>query len=598
MRSSFFGLNTLLRGLQAQQQAIDTTSHNIANANTDGYSRQVVSMSATQSYTMPAQNRPASTPLDVGTGVMVDQIKRQRDAYVDLELRTQMQTQGRWEALAEGLRQVEGVFTEPSDHGLQSQIDQFFNAWSDLSNNPSSTAVRQTVLSTAEALSASFNDLARRLQGSRDDVDAAIAAKVPDINTAAAALAGLNNQITKAVSAGDVPNDMRDQRDLLLDQLVQLTGATYHEDANGSVTVLLGGRTLVSGNRANALATTTQTFASGTEIHSLTWAQDGSAVTLGGGTLQGQIEVRDSVLPEKMRRLDLLASALVNTVNTQHQQGVGIGAYSTTHSNFFDPMLSGAAVLSTTAVGNDLVAGSVTVGGTSVAVDPTQDSLASAMTKVCQAIDAATGNPAGTATWQINSTSGAIEVTYNSAAASGVQIGGPGDTSNFLKLVGLQGAPDVAIGGGQRLLASPFPVPLIRAATLSVDQAIVNDTQAIAASSGTPAGDGNNANAIAISGIARAKLGALNDASFDDYYASMVSELGVQTRAAEETGNNQKLLTDHLATRRESVSGVSLDEEATQLIRYQRAYQAAARGISAMDEMLETIITRMGRVGT
>ena len=129
MRSSFFGLNTLVRGLMAQQEALDTTNHNIANANTEGYSRQTVKMAATTPFTLPGLNRPAGVPLHVGTGVQVTQIQRQRDSFNDLELRQQWQSQSRWDTLADGLRQVEGVFNDPGDHGLQSLISNYFNAW-------------------------------------------------------------------------------------------------------------------------------------------------------------------------------------------------------------------------------------------------------------------------------------------------------------------------------------------------------------------------------------------------------------------------------------------------------------------------------------
>jgi flagellar hook-associated protein 1 len=142
MRSTFFGLNTLLRALQAQQQALDTTNHNIANTGTDGYSRQQVSMTATTPYTLPSLNKPAGTALQLGTGVVVSQIRRQRDIFLDMELRNQTQLHAQWDTLAQGLSSVEAVMNEPGDNNLRTLVGAFFNAWSDLSNNPQSGGAR------------------------------------------------------------------------------------------------------------------------------------------------------------------------------------------------------------------------------------------------------------------------------------------------------------------------------------------------------------------------------------------------------------------------------------------------------------------------
>ncbi len=596
MRSTFFGLNTLLRALQTQQLALDTTNHNIANANTEGYSRQVASMVATRPYTMPGRSRPASMPLAIGTGVQADQIRRQRDAFVDLEVRQQLQAQRQWETLAAGLRQVEGIFAEPSDHSLQALISNFFNAWSELSNDPESSAVRAAVRASGESLATGFNDLGRRLEQMRQDVDGAISLKVPEINLIGAELASLNDQIMKAVGAGDVPNDLRDRRDLLLDELVKLTGATYREELDGSTSVFLGARTFVAGNMVSELATETRALASGGQIHLLQWARDGAAVRIDGGELKGQLELRDQTLPEQLRQLNLLASTLAGAVNDQHRQGFGTGAFSSTVSNFFDPVAT-TATLNSTGLGNDLYGGQITVNGVAVTVDPGSQTLSAVMTSITSAIG-------GGATWTLDGATGTISITYTSATA--VTLGGPADTSNFLQLVGLLGAPDTIVAGGPppvHRITGVAPVALVRAATMAVDQAIKNDVQAIAAAAGssvgltTAAGPGDNRNALAIAGLQRTALAALGSATFEEYYASTVAALGVQVRQADELSSNQALVTQHLELRRQSISGVSLDEEATRLIQYQHAYEAAARAITALDEMLETIINRMGRVG-
>jgi flagellar hook-associated protein 1 len=600
MRSAFFGLTTLLRSLQAHQRALDTTNHNIANANTNGYSRQLVSLAATTPYTLVAPNRPAGTALQIGTGVMVEQIRRQRDAFTDLQLRLQMQQQTMWGAVAGGLQEVEAIFNEPGNNGLRTLVSNFFNAWSDLANNPQSGGARTAVRATGEALAYGFNDLATRLANSRQDVSTGIALKVPEVNSLGGQLAYLNVQIRNAIAAGDRPNDLMDQRDRVIDDLVKLTGATYRQESTGEVTVLLGGRTFVVGDRVNTLTTEPRYLANGISIHDVKWVLDYSVVKFDGGEIGGMIHLRDELIPERQRQVDLLASTIAGTVNQTHRAGFGINYYADKVSNFFSP---GTAVpLSQTGLGHDILGGTIRVGNTTIDVNPMVQSISDVMAQITAAINATPGVTAA-ANWALDPETGRIAITYQSAAP--VAIGGPGDTSNLLQLLGLRGAPDTVTDSltNDRRVSGQGSVALFSAAWLSLDQAIKNDIDAIATAAGASAGlasatgPGDNRIALALAALQRTAFSALGDNSFEAFYASSVADLGAITRRAEQTAITQKMLVEHLEARRESLSGVSLDEEATQLIRYQRAYQAAARGISAVDEMLETIILRMGRVG-
>lgn len=599
MVSAFHGMNTLLRSLQSQQQAMDTTNHNIANANTEGYSRQTASMAATSAFTVAGSNRPGGVALQLGSGVTVTQVQRARDLFVDLELRDQSQSGEQWETLAAGLRQIEGLFNEPSDQGLQKLVSNYFNAWSDLSNNPESNATRSVVRAGGEALAVGFNDIGQSLAQTRQAFDGAVTGKVAEVNDLAAQVAGLNSQIVQLTGLGDQPNDLRDKRDVVLDRLVDLTGATYKESSTGSVTVLVGGRTLVNDTRATPITLESRPLASGTNIHRLAWSHDNADVTIPGGEIAGLLQLRDEIVPQKMRQLDQLASRIAGTVNDQHRQGNGIGAAAASVSNFFDPMTVTTA-LSGTGLANDLTAGTVTVGGQAVAVTPSSQTLNDVMLAITTAVEATPGTVPGSATWALDSASGKLSVSYTSTTQ--VAFGAPGDTSTLLASLGLQGAPTTVSAAGPPptyTVTGLDALPLVSAARLSVDQAIKNDLAAIAAGGGASptTGPGDNRNALTIAGLQRTRFAALGEASFTDFYAGTVAALGAETRQAEETSAHHALLTQHLEQRRESTSGVSLDEEATRIIQYQRAYQAAARGISALDEMLETIILRMGRVG-
>src|SRR5687768_5983265 len=269
MRSTFFGLNTLLRALQAQQQALDTTNHNIANAGTDGYSRQTVKLTPSTPYTAVAGNKPFGASLQIGTGVLVAEIRRERDLFLDLELRRQSHQAAQWETSASGLAELEAVFNEPGEFGLRSLMTGLFSAWGDLSNNPQSGAARAAVRAAGERLTLGFNDTAQRLTYARQDISGQVALKALEINDLGVRIPDLNAQIANVLAQGDAPNDLMDERDRLLDQAISMTGATYRNEGDGTVSVLVGGRQLVSGNRASRLISEAQNMADGTQIHSL-----------------------------------------------------------------------------------------------------------------------------------------------------------------------------------------------------------------------------------------------------------------------------------------------------------------------------------------
>ncbi len=595
MRSSFMGLTTLLRALQAQQTALDVTNQNIANANTDGYTRQEAKLVQTAPFAGTGFNRPAGGGLMLGTGVMVQEITRQRDAYVDQQLRTQIASQQKAQILSDGVQQVEAIFNEPSNYGLSSQMARFFNAWSELSNNPGSATARTQLQAQGQALASGFRDVAQQLDQYRSDQDSQIVSVVAEVNDVALRIADLNLQIRKSVGNGDRPNDLMDARDRLVDQITKLSGATTREETDGSTTVNLGGRLLVGGSRANSITAELTPLASGKASHTLTWWPGSGNVEGSGGTLGGLLQMRDTLIPEKLTKINLLASTVVTQVNAQHAKGMGLGVYATTTTgtDFFDTQRS-ITTLQATGLGDVLTAGSITIGSTQINVNPSTKSLNDVLTEIATALGAGS-------TASIDDATGRIVLTY--AAAGSPTIGADGDSSNFLQIVGLRGGSTT--GSGTLTTTGAVAVPLVRASSMSLSPTVGTDTQAIRASGRTlnaagvyvSTGTGDNSNSLAINALSTTQMSALGSSTFDDYYASLIGELGVQSRQSLDMATTQKALVDHLTTRRESNSGVNLDEEAAQLIRFQRAYQAAARGITALDDLLTTVIDRMGRVG-
>jgi|tagenome__1003787_1003787.scaffolds.fasta_scaffold20985825_5 flagellar hook-associated protein 1 FlgK len=446
--STFMGLETTLRGILAQQMALDVTGHNIANANTVGYSRQRAVLTPTDPYTVPGTSRPPQAG-QLGTGVDVTAYERLRDSFIDIQLRAQTMRQGAAEASADGLGQVELAFNEPSDNGLNALLSRYWSAWQDVSNAPENLATRQSLAQAASSLASGFNQVASQLGTVLSQTGQNVTYTLDEVNSLGTRVAALNDAIAKSSVTGDRPNDLFDERDVLIDRLAELGNVSVTGTTLGQVDVTIGGAALVTGNASATLA-------------------ESNLTSLTSGKLSGLITLRDTTIPGYQSRLDALAGALVTATNTQHAAG-------------YD--LSGTA-------------GGAFFGGTT-------------------------------------------------------------------------------------------------AATISVSAAIMANPALVAASgNGQP---GNAANALTLAGIRDQAL--IGSATINTAYSQLVTQVGSDTQEAKRTLDTAKLLAGSLEDKRQSVSGVSLDEEMTNLLRFQRGYQASARALSAMDEMLDGLINRTGKVG-
>ncbi|HLH25571.1 MAG TPA: flagellar hook-associated protein FlgK [Chloroflexota bacterium] len=462
MTGSFFGLDLSLRALQAQQLALDVTGQNVANSNTAGYSRQTVNFATTAPYTLPGMNR-AQIAGQVGTGVVVAGIDRARDLFADVQYRAEASVQSQAQAQSDALQQVQTVLNEPSSTGLSAMLSNFFGAWQDLANNPSDTATRAPLVQQAAALASGFNRAAQGLSTIQQNLNDHVKLDVDQVNSLSTQIAALNRQIVQVEVTGQRANDLRDRRDLLLDQVSQLAQIQSSESADGSVNVTLGGHTLVQGQSVDAL-TTTATGPGG--MLDVRFTSDNSLATLNSGELRGLMDARDTSIPNYLGQLNSIAANLIGAVNSLHAAGYGLD------------------------------------GGT-----------------------------------------------------------------------------------GRAFFAGTD------AATIAVDPTVAANPNTVAAAD-APNQAGNNNTALAI-----AQLQHTMSPSTGDSYNALIASLGVDARAAQGTLANQTALVQLLTQRRQTVSGVSLDEEATQMLRYQRAYEAAARLITTNDEMLDKLINGTGVVG-
>jgi flagellar hook-associated protein 1 FlgK len=317
--SDIYGIMSLAgQALMTQQQAISVTSHNIANVNTPGYSRQQLIMTT-------------NTPLDstvgpMGNGVGADDIERIYDRFLSAQISNESQGLGRWDAQKDAVELVEMIFNEADGSGLSRAMSKFWDAWQSLTNNPAGNTERQVLVTASQFLASTFNYLSSDLSQSQQDLDLGIQATVADINRLSEQLADLNEKIISSEVGFLSANDFRDQRELVLKGLSELIDINTFEDANGAVSVFgANGRPLVTAGQFWQLSTETNAIG----LQDVVWVDHAGNTTnitadISGGKLKGYLEVRDGVIVDYINRLDTLAQTLMTDVNTAHQSGFAL----------------------------------------------------------------------------------------------------------------------------------------------------------------------------------------------------------------------------------------------------------------------------------
>jgi flagellar hook-associated protein 1 FlgK len=327
------GLEIGKRSVSMHQTALEITGHNIANANTVGYTRQVPNIVTTNPWEAPGMNSSSGVG-QLGTGVDIAYIQRMRDAFVDAQIRKENQTDGYWSSLQNSLSKVEVILNEPSDDGLRAVMDQFWQSWQDLSVTPESEAVRGVVAQRGMALSEAFQHTYQQLIDLREDVNDEIKIKVTDINSIAIQIADLNQQIMAISSAGKQPNDLCDKRDLLIDELSKLADIRVHEDKNNMIALQLGDRILVDGVSYKQLAT----IADDEGMYMLIWTDTKARAQIAGGEIRGLLDARGKtnleqetvpseykeLIPTMIDQLNTMAKSIIVKTNELHRGGYSL----------------------------------------------------------------------------------------------------------------------------------------------------------------------------------------------------------------------------------------------------------------------------------
>ncbi|MDB5967587.1 MAG: flgK [Hydrocarboniphaga sp.] len=613
--------------LLAYRSALNVVGQNIANANTAGYSRQRIDLAARSLSGGAVAN---------GDGVSVRSIQRLSDQFVFSRMVSQDSSLARISTFSAQATSVDS-WLSGTNTGLSSSMQGFFDSVNSLGSSASSSATRQVVLSGAAALSSRFNDLQNNFNAADGDVDARLADTTSQVNLLAKQVATLNERIAQATAAnaGELPNELMDQRDIALRSLATQVGISTTTTDDGSVNVTLGsGQALVLGTRAATLDVVADAYG---RPRALVLNGGGAPVTVtqqvSGGTLGGLLDFRREVLEPAMNQLGTIASALSSAINAQHAEGMDQygemgGALFTVPTGTTTPARTNTGTATLSASIGDIGAltsqdytlsydgaswkmsdagtgAPVALSGSGTAADPlVANGVKLVLGGSAQAGDQFLVQPTRNAAGQFKL---AISDPARLAAASPLRTSAGTGNSGLSSI----GAPEVLDAGNPNLLqtttiaftsASTYTINGSGSYTLASDGAIaVNGWSAklggIPASgdsftlSRNDGASGDNSNALALAAVANQGLLSGGRNTLAAANSALVSAVGSQASQASTQLDAQTSLSTQTQAERDSVSGVNLDEEAADLIRFQQAYQAAAQIVSAANTLFDSLLS-------
>jgi len=609
--------------LQAHQRALETVSQNLANANTEGYARKVVNFKSNASINLPDVQGPVYFS-QIGTGVSIGRIESVRDLVLNGRIRDLVGQESESEETKNILDRVEALFTGEID--IAKSTDDFFSAINDLAGAPDSLTVRSVVRARGEELTNLIRSASAGLEEIRSDLSAQVSDKVSKINTISQEFTRLNEEAGAMASAGMPTNDYEDRRQVLLEQLSEFGNVQTVSGPAESLTVLLGGQVIVQG--LQSFDVTIRNDSSNSQLPQLAVGNGPNDVmTFTSGTLKAWSDLRDNVLPDIMGNLDELAITLSQSFNTIHRTGFGLDG--TTGVNFFDLgssetgetrpwSIRGSEFVpeidkpldgdsSTTQPENfelnPIGKGSFILNGRSITYDGATDSLEDIVARINSTGAGVYASITPENRLQLDAMRGKDYVIETMADSGG----------NFLERLGILDAdkaypppsyvnPPTSIFSGTVTLRPKDSA----ASRIQISSVIKNNLNAIAAAKGddlsappdgvgdVSRGPGDGGNAILLAALRESNTMEGGTGTYNDFVIGMLGEIGVEAGAAERSQTALDAQITQLKSRREEIQGVSIDEEMINMIKYQRGFEAAARIISTMDQVLQTLIA-LGR---
>ncbi len=629
-------LGTSVSGLLAFQRALDVTSHNISNVNTPGYSRQRVELG-----TRPAE--PYGNGW-VGQGVSVNTVRRMYDDFIAVQARTTSSSLERLDVYASNAERLNNMFGD-STNGLTASLQKFVNAFQGVANSPASIPARQVLLSEAQTLQQRLQYFDSRLQDMDNEVNFRLRSEVQEINALAQGIAKLNQEIQEgfARTGGQPPNDLLDQRDRLLDELSMKVSVNAVNQDGGTVNVFIGnGQPLVLGATASELSTVQDPF-DPTRLGISMRTQGGGATdisrNISGGVLGGLLDFRREQLDPAHNALGRISVGLASVVNEQHAQGIDLSGNAGgqffamgTPESLASSLNQGSATVTTTigdvegltqrdyileltgtgwqlryadtgaavamagdgsaatpftADGLEIEVGAGAQVGDEFLIRPTRAAVSDLQVLISDPSQIAAASPIRTAVDPDNTGTGAISSgtiadfdTFTIGANVQIEITGANTYS-------IDGGPDQTFTSGQpiEILHNGWRVEITGAPA-------VGDTFTVGRNT---SGTGDNRNALALANALQSPVLNNGTTTLSGAVGQFVGGIGVATRQAQVNRDAQAVVHEENLATRDSVSGVNLDEEAANLLKYQQAYQAAAQLIRVADTMFQALLNATQR---
>ncbi len=623
MGSTFSGIELGKRSIMANTDAITTAGHNISNANTEGYSRQKVQIKEFDPLYRADLERAERAGM-IGQGVDLQSVNRIRDELLDQRIVGQANLESYWQTRSDYYTMIEQIYNEPYDVSIRSNMDQFWTSWQELSVNPEDKAARQAVVTRGETLTDSIKQRWESLEGIANLLDGDIEATVKQVNSYARQIAAVNGEIVRSKAMGDNPNDLLDRRDLLVDKLSELVNVSTDQRDSDEFMVHVDGKVLVQGSVAREIAMEDRNDDSG--YVKLVWADTRNDAVFSGGKLGALVELRDVDVRSEIQNLNTMTMNFADLVNDVHRNAVG--ANKTTGLDFFtqhsfvenangnfdrdgDGQLDTSYVFRMTGT-NELdlqqqvgIEGVMTFNGANGNVQVPYfhtDTVETVIARINNSTSEVKAYLDKNNQLVLKSTTSQNidnpDFVIRHVEDSGYFLSG---YSGVLAANGQAGAYDFAQADAVNALATnaQFAVsPVFNpSAYIEVNAAIRNDVMSVAAgymdATGTaPTGDGRAAVEIASIRNSSVMVGSMK--TFDDYFADSVTNVGLKGEQAETNLLSQNSIMDDLRNMRDSISGVNIDEELSEIMKFQHGYNAAAKFITVWDNLLDTVINRLG----
>lgn len=623
---SFNGLEVGKRSLSAHQQAMGVTGHNISSANKEGYSRQKVEMNTiTNKHEKYGQ---------VGIGAEVDEINRARDTFIDDRMMKEKSANAKWEIRDINIKNMEYIINEPSDQSIRKVLDEYWEAMQDLSQNPEDMSTRVSLRERAVALSNSVASTYERFESLRTDFDQNIDVVANDINSSLRRLAEINGQVRSAEAGGAQANDLRDEFDLLVEKLSEMVNVKVSRKGSENA-VSIGGRTVVQGDTFKEISVKREAKVN-EGFAQLYWEDIDEPVLVQTGKLKGLLELRDDDAIKYMKYMDQLAIGLIDNTNDVNKAGFDFRGVQ--GGEFFETFETEAQIRDINGDKEDEAAvykirgnksiedtkrplsitmqtettipgangapatvskvpfnetGSFEINNIIINYDTSRDSLEGIVDKINKGKTGvvASLDPNNRLVFRAEKDEDYVVKTISQNSGTFLSTMGiikAGQTYNYKNTESLNNISEDRMGSPRDRAAFRMTVAINNVENIAAAKGIDTNGDGVA-DKPNPVGDGSNALKMAMLKSEK----SIGRFTYEEFFKSIVSDLGISSQEAQKFLENQNILLNNLEQRRQATMGVSLDEEMAEMLKYQHGYDAAARYMKTVDDMISTVIEKL-----